>query len=549
MDAKALIALGDNLFQKRGSLLSMWQEVADQFYPERADFTLTRSLGDDFASHLTTSYPLLVRRDLGNSFGAMMRPTSLEWFHMRALREEHEDQPAKAWMEWATGTMRRAMYDRTSLFTRASKESDHDLAAFGQSVKSVELNKNADGLLYRCWHLRDVAWHEDEEGKIGTVHRKWKPAAQELVRLFGDKCHSKVKEKLIGDKKDPYCEINVRHVVMPADQYDGDYPGKAKAVPYVSIYIDVDNAHIMEVMGQGYFMYVIPRWQTVSGSQYAYSPATVAALPDARLLQAMTLTLLEAGEKAANPPLVGVQEAIRSDVSVYAGGLTWVDAEYDERLGEVLRPLTSDKSGIPFGVDMHRDIMGMLRECFYLDKLSLPIAGPEMTAYEVAQRVQDYIRQASPIFEPLEHEDNGAICETTFELMLSRGAFGSYEDIPQSIRGKEIGFRFESPLHDAIERQKGQKFAEARALLAEALPLDATASAHLDFRTAFRDTLTSIGIPAKWMKSEEDADAQIEASKAEEEAAKLLEAMGAGAEVAKGIGEADQALGPEALAA
>ena len=549
MDAKALIARGDNLFQKRGSLLSMWQEQADNFYPERADFTVTRSLGDDFASHLTTSYPLLIRRDLGNSFGAMMRPNTLDWFHMRAEREEYEDQPAKAWMEWATGTMRRAMYDRKSLFTRASKESDHDLAAFGQSVKTVELNKDANGLLYRCWHLRDTVWQEDEEGKIATVHRKWKPCVQELIKLFGDKCHEKVKDKMMGPNKDPYAEVNVRHIVMPSDQYDGEYLGKTRNVPYVSIYVDVDNKHIMEEVGQSYFMYVIPRWQTVSGSQYAYSPATVAALPDARLLQAMTLTLLEAGEKATNPPLVGVQEAIRSDISVYAGGVTWVDAAYDERLGEVLRPLTSDKSGISYGLEMRRDSMMLLRECFYLDKLSLPVTGPEMTAYEVAQRVQDYIRQASPIFEPLEHEDNGAICETTFELMLSRGAFGSFEDIPQSIRGKDIGFRFDSPLHDAIERQKGQKFAEARALLAETLPLDPTAAAHVDFRTAFRDTLTSIGIPAKWMNSEEDAVAQIEAAKAEEQAAKLLEGMGAGAEVAKTIGEADAALGPEALAA
>ncbi|MTV47254.1 portal protein, partial [Streptococcus pneumoniae] len=81
------------------------------------------------------------------------------------------------------------------------------------------------------------------------------------------------------------------------------------------------------------------------GSQYAHSPAVVAALPDARLLQQITAVILEAGEKAITPPMVGVQEAIRGDVAVYAGGITWVDAEYDERLGEVLRPMTSDKSG------------------------------------------------------------------------------------------------------------------------------------------------------------------------------------------------------------
>lgn len=135
MTPKELIKLGDRLFDKRGNLLSMWGELADHFYPERSDFTVTRSLGEDFADHLTTSYPLMVRRDLGNSFGAMMRPTNLEWFHMRALREEYEDQPAKEWLEYASGVMRRAMYDRSSLFTRASKEGDHDLATFGQCVK------------------------------------------------------------------------------------------------------------------------------------------------------------------------------------------------------------------------------------------------------------------------------------------------------------------------------------------------------------------------------------------------------------------------------
>lgn len=554
MEPKALIGLGDHLFEKRGSLLSMWQEIGENFYPERADFTVTRSFGESFAGDLTTSYPLLVRRDLGNSLGTMQRPTSIDWFHMRAMREEYEDQPAKAWLENKEGIMRRAMYDRRSLFTRASKEADHDLAGFGQSVKSIQLNGTANGLLYRCWHLRDNAWCENAEGKIDTNHRKWKPTAAILCQLFKDRVHPKVQEKLIGPNKNPYFEVSCRHIVLPSDMYDGDYVGKkpnqsSANPPYVSIFIDVDNQHIMEAVGQNYFMYVIPRWQTVSGSQYAFSPATVAALPDARLLQAMTYTLLEAGEKATNPPMVAVQEAIRSDISVYAGGITWVDAEYDEKTGEVLRPITQDKSGLPFGADMRRDTMALMRECFYLDKLTLPVNGPEMTAYEVGQRVQDYIRQASPIFEPLEHEDNGAVCETTFELMMANGAFGSYEDIPQSIRGKEIGFRFESPLHDAIERQKGNKYTEAKALLADTLALDPTAAANLDIKTAFRDVLTAIGTPAKWMRSEAEADKQIEAEQAAQQQQKLLQTMQQGAEVAKTIGDAGQAMGPEALAA
>lgn len=39
------------------------------------------------------------------------------------------------------------------------------------------------------------------------------------------------------------------------------------------------------------------------------------------------------------------QEPVRSDVALFAGGITLVDMDYDKRLGETLKPLTTDKSG------------------------------------------------------------------------------------------------------------------------------------------------------------------------------------------------------------
>ena len=533
-NAKELLRHGDQLFSKRLTLMSLWQSLAEQFYPERADFTVNRTLGDEFADNLMTSYPLMARRDLGNSFSTMLRPTAKDWFHMRASREEYEDQPAKAWLEQKTGVMKRAMYDRKALFTRATKEGDHDFAAFGQGVLSVELNRNADGLLYRCWHLRDVAWCEDAEGKVGAVHRKWRPAARELLKMFPGKCSAKVSQLAT---RQPYAEVNVRHCVVKSEDYEGQWK-----TPYVSIYLDADNQHVIEAVGVWNPIYVIPRWQTVSGSQYAYSPATVAALPDARLLQAMTRVLLEAGEKATNPPMVAVQEAIRSDVAIYAGGITWVDAEYDEKLGEVLRPLTQDKTGLNFGADQARDTRAMISEAFFLNKLTLPQNGPEMTAYEVGQRVQDFIRATTPLFEPVEQDYNGALCEVTFDLLLRAGAFGSAADIPQSIRGADIEFRFESPLHDAIELQKGNTYREVRVMLAETMEVDPSVAANVDMQVAFRDALTGIGTPAKWLRSENDAAEIIEAQAQEAAARQAAQDVAGAAQVAQEVGAADQAL-------
>ena len=535
--AKDLIKQGDYLFQKRTSLLSLWQEIADNFYPERADFTMVRNVGAEFADNLMTSYPVMARRDLGNSFASMLRRD--DWFSLRAEEEAREDNRARRWMEWAGGVQRRAMYDRSSKFVRATKEGDHDFAAFGQCVISVELNRNADGLLYRCWHLRDVAWAEDAEGDVSEVHRKWKPTARAMASIFGEKNLSdKVKEKL---EKEPHCEIHCRHVVIPAEHYTAP-AGKQWNTPYVSVYLDVDNNHIMEEVGLFNKMYVIPRWQTVSGSQYAYSPATVTALPDARLIQAMSRVLLEAGEKATNPPMLAVQEALRSDVSIYAGGITWVDSEYDERLGEVLRPLTQDKNGIPLGMEMQQDTRQMIAEAFYLNKLTLPMNSGDMTATEVSQRVQEYIRQALPIFQPMEYEYNGGLCELTFDILMRAGAFGSEDDIPDSLRGADVQFKFQSPLQEAVDREKGARFAEASQMLATAAQMDPAATVQVDTNIALRDALEGIGVPAKWMRTEEAAEQLAKQMQQAQQAEKMAQDIAETAQVGEQAGKAGVAI-------
>lgn len=533
-DAKSLREQGDRLFSAKQSYDYRNQEIADQFYPERATFTVTRDIGDDWADHLLTGYPVLVRRDLGNSLGSMLRPPSQPWFHMRPQREEIADHDARAWLEWATGTQRRAMYDRPAMFNRATKEADHDFAAFGGGVISTEINRRDQALLYRCWHLRDNAWAEDSYGQIGQNHRNWKPTVAELCSSFPKTVHPKIVER---KAKEPHAKVNVRHVVIRADEYDW----KRSVHPWVSLFIDCENNSILEERGSWTQIYTIPRWATVSGSQYPYSPASLIALPDARLVQAMTLTMLDAGERAANPPMIGVSEALRGDLNVYPGGFTAVDAEYDERLGEVLRPLVQEKSGLPFGMEMLDRTNEILREAFYLNTLSMPPAGgAEMTAYEVGQRVQEYIRNALPLFEPIETDYNAALCEITFETLMREGAFGPAESIPESIRGQNVEFAFESPLSQAIDREKGQKFLETKAMIAEAAAIDPSAAQIMDFGTTLRDVLAGIGAPTKWLRSPEEVQQAQDSAAAQQEAAQMLSGMQQGADVAETLGRAAQ---------
>ena len=537
MDArlKDLDQQGNTLFAKKMPVLTLWQDLAENFYVERADFTTLRSLSDSFADNLTTSYPLIARRDLGNMFSAMLRPTDKQWFYLKPMHNFQEDNEALRWMEFATQVQTRAMYDPDANFVRSTKEGDHDFAAFGQCVISIELNLRKNALLYRTWHLRDVAWCEGVEGKIDTIYRNFNITAKNQIRLFPKTVHEKVRKMA---EKEPYTEIKCRHVVVPSDMYTG---AKKYNTPFVSIYYDCENGNILEEVGQHTLGYVIPRWQTVPGSQYAYSPAAIAGLADARLIQAMTLTLLEAGEKAVNPPLLAVQEAIRSDVSIFAGGITWVDGEYDGKLEEVLRPLSQDTSGLPLGVEMQRDIRASIAEAFFLYKINLPPPTKEMTAFETGQRVSEYVRQALPLFEPMENEYNGAICEMTFDILFRAGAFGPPDSIPQSLRGANMNFKFESPLSAARESQQAQKFVETKNLLLEAAQLDPNAIKMIDVTAALRDALKSVS-PSKWVRTEEEMTKIQEADAQQQQVAQTMAGVGGAAQVAEQAGKAGKAI-------
>lgn len=491
MSPEEVIKNSDHLFEAQSVMLPLWQTLAEHFYPERADFTVTRNVGTELADNLIDSYPILARRDMGNSLSAMLRDGN--WVEMTTNSEPGDDD--RRWLQWATGRMLKVFEFRDSNFVRATKEADHDYVTFGQPVLSCQLNRKRNGLLFQSWHLRDCAWMEDENGQVCAVHRKWQPTAWHLTRMFREEVlHDNVTQSL---RDQPYKEFTVRHIVMPASLYRDEQI--EQRFEYVSLFIDVQNMHVMEEIGLDYNPYIVPRFQTISGSPYAYSPATVVALPESRLLQAMTHTLLEAGERYARPPIIATQQVVRSDVDLSSDGITWVDKEYDERLGAAMRPLTQDRGGFPIGLELRADIKEILSSAFYLNKITLPPTDHEMTAYEVSERMKQFRRENLPLFAPIEAEYNGKLCEQAFSLMFRNGMLGAVEDVPEGLQGNEVLFKFKSPLSASEEEEKANRFAQVRQILAEAAELDPGARNNVDIDTALREAVVGVGAPQRWL--------------------------------------------------
>lgn len=545
--ARDVIKLGNKMFADKRPVDSLFQEIALNFYPKRADFTEKRDDGDEYSDHLFSSYPSMARRELANMLDEFLFPEKFFSIHV-----DDEDLDAgdyeRQFLEVLDDIQYRAMMDPIASLVTARGQTNHDFATFGQGVLWFGLNINRDALLFRNYHLRDNIWSKNAEGKIDCNHRNWEPTARQLFHCFPRTISEDVRKCLKTDSGgDPNKTFRCRHVVMPSRLYDYQTKG-GKKFPFVSLYVEVESETVLEEVGLTHFPYIIPQWQEVSGSVFAMSMATDVLLPDGRTIQVVMRTLREAAEMHVNPPMVGVQDMIRSDVALYPGGITTADAEYDSKIGDVLRPIMRDKSGFPFGVEIAEALKQDIRAGFFLDKIQLPETTSAMTATEVRRRIQEHIRAAAPISKPIQQTYNNPLCDGVFQLLREENVF-PFEQMPDSLQGRDIKFKFRSPLDELAEQNEADIFVDVRdRILIPSAQIDPSVMEVADLEAGTRDAMRSAGWKQKWFKPKE-AVANARARQAiEQKAAQLAQEAATVGGVAEQAGKGMEALGRGAQA-
>ena len=543
--AKELIDLSNRLFDAKGPLDSLNQEIAEQFCPDLAEFTTTLTLGDDYGAHLDDSLPVQLHRELSDSFSAMMRPRGKRWYRATTLNDQADaDVDNSRFLEYVGDTIWRKLYDSRSKFIRATKEGDRFYAAFGQCVISVEEAPNRDHLYLRSHHLAKCAWLENEIGEIDHLPRKDMMTARKMKRAFGEKNLDESVKKAC--EKEPNKEFPILVYVMPSDEYDytgGDAKRNGKRLPFNICYIDVNNCKVLREGALPDFPYVVPRWRTMSGSQYAFSPAAMTALPDARMAQTLARILMEAGEKMVDPPLIGVEEAVK-EVNIAAGAMSWIDFAYDEKLGEALRPLDL-KGDMRTGFAMRQDLRDMLKSGFLINKLNMPEPGKDMTAYEVAQRLEEHVRNLMPIFEPIEVEYNSRLLDKTFSVLRNMGAF-DWSMMPEALMDSDITWAFESPLQEATSRLLVQKGEETLQKVMVGIQAGVISVSPVHGEIIMDDIVRGINGPSTWRKSAEDKEMEMKRKQVEDTLRKTIsgvaQEVGMAGQVAEQVGKGAQAL-------
>jgi hypothetical protein len=540
--AKELIDLGNKLFLAKGPLDTLCQELAENCYPERADFTVVRNLGEDFAAHLNDSYPSLARRELCNSFSAILRPRDKHWFQSTTYDERIDNDPGNArYLEYLTGEVRTGIYDPRTQFIAATKMADHDFGTFGNAVVSVEESPNRRHLFFRPHHFRDCAWLENDIGVVDHLHRKDRMTARAMKRRFGEKnLHETVKKAC---EENPGQEFNLRVVVMPADEYDyivkdktaGGARRKGRKLPFVIVYVDADNCKVIREGGLPDFLYMVARWHRIPGFQYAFSPAAMTALPDARMAQDLALLILEAGEKSVYPPMLARNEAVQQ-ANIQAGSLTWADLEADQKLAEAMASLPI-QADMKVGFAMRQDLREMITRAWFLDKLKLPDSGTQRTAYEIARVIEDHVRNLMPLFEPMEIECNTQILDKSYNALANMKRI-DFELMPDALMERDVFWSFKNPMQEASSRILISQFGEVLQLIKAAQEFaGGQLPSPIRLMSALEDAIRGTSAPAAWRKTEEEKEADQAALDQRKMLAGAAQEIAAAAEVAGKVGE------------
>ena len=272
--------------------------------------------------------------------------------------------------------------------------------------------------------------------------------------------------------------------------------------------------------------------------------ATDVLLPDGRTLQVILRTLREAGEMHVNPPMVAVTDMIRGDIALYPGGITTADIEYDNQVGDVLRPITRDKSGFPIGMELAQALKEDIRAGFFLDKIQLPETNKAMTATEVRRRIQEHIRSAAPISKPIQKEDNHPLCDGVFQLLRASGVFQStFQQMPDSLQGLDLKFKFRSPLDELAEQNEAELYLDSRdRILFPALQADPSLAEIVDLEQSTRDALRSNGWKAKWFKPKEVVEAKRQQLAQQAEAQQVMADLQGAGQIAEQGGKGLEAM-------
>ena len=515
MNAKSAMDRFNTLKSNRENWETHWQEISELVLPRRSDFVGTRAKGDKRGLKAVDSTAIIANELLAAGLHGMLTNPASKWFMLRVSDSQlMKNNEVQLWLEEVESIIFTELNSSISGFTSHIHELYLDLTAFGTAAMFIGEDENGE-LVFSTRHLKECFLAEDAYGQIDTVYRKFEFTVRQIVQRWPDDHGSEVKKLWDAKKYDDVLEI--LHTVYPRKERDLKMKTPDN-LPIASVYMICKHEHILQEGGYEEMPYMTPRWIKAAGEIYGRGPG-MNTLPDIKMLQEMSKTVIKAAQKIVDPPLQAEDDSVLGPVRTIPGGLNF------RRPGT--QPITPLQTGanIPIGLDMLQDSRSRIREGFYIDQLQLN-QGPQMTATEVLQRTEEKLRLLGPVLGRLQSEMLSPMIDRVFSILARSNKLPIP---PEILTNVDYNVEYVSPL------ARAQKQVEANGLLrvfeigSSVFQVDPASASVLKGADTIRWLGDLFGVPTSLFKSEEEVAQLQQQQMQQQQMQQQLEAADTGA--------------------
>jgi hypothetical protein len=418
---------------------SIWLTQSAGGNPNPNNMTRGRPLNTAIADPTATYAVRVCASGLMSGLASPSRP----WFKIiPGVRRLEIDADARQWLDEIEDRMYTVIAG--SNFYNSFAQECADLVVFG-TAPSIIYEDDKD--LIRLYNpaVGEYYLSVSSTGRVDGLYRLFVQTVAQIVNFFGiDKCPDDIKELWNQKGNSLEVERQVAHSIEPnfgiGESNVGKIPGN---FTWREVYWVYGSSSDQPLSKRGFVddPFTAARWSTQSNDAYGRSPG-MDVLPDVMQLQVMTRRMAEAIEKQVRPPLIGSMELKNKPTSTLPGHLTFVS---DLGPGKGIRPIyevNPDVRAMSENIQAieKRIQIGLFNDLFLMLEQKV---NEEMTAYEVAQKIQEKLQVLGPVIESLISESLKPKLKRIFNILKRKGMI---DPPPDSLKNIPLDIEFVSML-------------------------------------------------------------------------------------------------------